>query len=265
MILIHGIIEGVVAFYLLGGVPVYAFALILGVAAALGLAWVAWDAPSKQVISRLDAGLCALAGGLVGARVAYVAVHWGYFQDHSNEIPQIYLGGLAWPGALAGSVIGLAVYAGIARQSAGRLADALLPLGLLLVVAVWLVCWLDGCAYGMAVDGWWALPAQDEWGVWQRRVPVQLLGALMAVGTYWLVDRFRPRLSVPGQTSMLAVLIYSLGMFALSWLRADPAPLVGALRLEAWASLFFAGFAGSALVFAWARRRVHVHAASPSG
>jgi len=253
---IHGIIDGVVAFYLPGGVPIYAFALMLGAAAALGLAWVAWEAPPKQTFPRLDAGLSTLAGGLVGGRAAYVALHWGYFQNHSIEIPQVYLGGLAWPGALAGTALGLALYAGIAHQGIGKLADALLPLGLVLLVAACLACWMNGCAYGLAIEGWWALPVQDEWGDWERRVPVQLLGALLALVIYWLVERLRPTLPVPGQAAILAGLLFSLVMFALSWLRADPTPILGGLRLEAWSSLAFAALTGLALLVCWLR---HTH------
>ncbi len=226
-----------VAFYLPGGVPVYAFALIMGAAASLGLAWAAYSAPRKQVISVLDAGLCALAGGLVGGRLAYVAASWGYFQSQGPKMVEIYLGGLAWPGALAGGLLGLAIYAGIAHQRTGVLANSLLPLGGTMAMAAWLACWLDGCAYGISANAWWALPARDEWGVWGRRAPVQLLGALATLAIYWLVDRLRPRLPVPGQAALLALLLFSLEMFAVSWLRADPVPLIGTLRMEAWFAL----------------------------
>jgi hypothetical protein len=88
----------------------------------------------------------------------------------------------------------------------------------------------------------------DEWGDWGRRVPVQLLGALLALGTYALVHQAGASLLVPGQAALLAVALYSAGMFALSWLRADPAPLAGPLRVEAWAALAFAAAAGIGLL-----------------
>jgi hypothetical protein len=44
------------------------------------------------------------------------------------------------------------------------------------------------------------------------------------------------------------MLLFSLMMFTLSWLRQDPAPLFGGLRLEAWAALIFAGLFGVALL-----------------
>ena len=244
-----------VAFYLPGGVPIYAFALILGAAASLGLAWVAWGASRRQLIPGLNAGLSALVGGILGGRLAYTSASWGYFHNHGLETIQIYLGGLAWPGALVGALLGLAIYAGLAQQRTGALADLLLPLGALVAVAAWLVCWLDGCAYGISASTWWALPARDEWGVWGRRVPVQLLGALLTLAIYWLVERLRPRLPIPGQAALLALLLFSLEMFAISWLRADPAPLTGMLRTEAWFALIIAGLAGCVLLATWVKVR----------
>jgi phosphatidylglycerol:prolipoprotein diacylglycerol transferase len=251
----HGIIDGVVAFYLPGGVAVYTFALILGAAASLGLAWTALEAPRRQVLPALNAGLCALAGGLAGARLAHVAAHWSYFQEHGLELVQIQQGGLAWPGALAGGLLGIAIYAGLSHQNSGALADLLIPLGTAVAVSAWMACWLDGCAYGAPASGWWGLPARDEWGEWGRRIPVQLLGALLSLGIYALVQRARAFMPVPGQAALLAVLLFSAGMFALSWLRYDPAPLAGLLRLEAWAALVFCAGAAGLWLATWLRGR----------
>ena len=243
-----------IAFYLPGGVPVYAFSLILGLGAALGLLWVAWRAPIKMLIPRLDAGLLVLLGGLLGGRAVFVAVQWFYYQSHLLEILAIHRGGFSWAGALAGGLVTLLLVAAFTRTSLGELADNLMPLLASLAVAAWLACWLDGCAYGPKTDQWWGLPAVNEWGQRYNRFPTQLLGAGLTLALIWLLDWFLSRLESrrrsprPGIFALLGLLGLSLLMFALSYLRVDYTILWYGLRLEAWAALGFAALAGIALL-----------------
>lgn len=229
-----------IAFYLPGGLPVYSFSILLGVGAGLGLLWAAWQAPPKHALLVVNAGLFSLLGGLLGGRLAYVLARWSYYQVHWQEIPQFYRGGLAWVGALVGGLLALLVYAGLVRQSAGYLLDALLPLIGLLTVGAWLACWLDGCAYGATSSALWALPARNEWGVITRRTPVQLIGALLAIVTFGMVDLFKTRFKSPGQVSLIALTVLLVEMLALSFLRADPAPTWRGLHMESWAALSLA-------------------------
>jgi prolipoprotein diacylglyceryltransferase len=222
----------VIAFYLPGGYPVYLFSLLLGAGSALGLAWAAYQTQEKAVLNVLDAGLSVLAGAAVGSRAVYVGAHWGYFQGAVPEAFQIYRGGSAWLGALLGGVIGLVIYSALSKKSLGSLADQLLPLGLTLATAIWLACWLDGLAYGFESTSWWALPAGDEWGVVRSRLPLAQFGALVCLVIFWLVERLRSFFRVPGQATLLALLLLSLEMLLISILRADPAPTWGAVRLE---------------------------------
>lgn len=210
------------------------FSVLLGLAAATGLVWVAWQAAPKQAEASVEMGLLALVGALAGARAAYVSVNLDYYKVHLAEVPQVWLGGLSAPGALAGAFLALVIGAVLSRRSLGRLADSLLPLAACLSVAAWLACWLDGCAYGFEGDGWWALPVRDEWGAVSHRVPVQLVGALSALVWFWLIDRIRHRLYWAGQAASLGLLGLSLEFMALSWLRADPGQVWHGLRLEAW-------------------------------
>jgi phosphatidylglycerol:prolipoprotein diacylglycerol transferase len=243
----------VIAFALPGGLPVYAFPLLLGIGAVLGLSWSGWRIQENEMHRLLDAGLSGLAGGIVGGRLAYVAVNWLYFRQHTSEIPQLQLGGLSWPGAVLGALLALMMFASLSRQPFIELAETLLPLAVAISVMVWLACWLDGVAYGPATTAWWALPARDEWGRLALRVPLQFLGAVLMLGLLWLVDaaipgwqrRRRPRKPVTVQPAALWAVGFSGMMLVLSLLRADPAPTWASLRLDAWAALLF--FTGSLL------------------
>lgn len=53
----------------------------------------------------LDVLLFGTIGGIVGARLYYVAFEWEYYSSHLSEIPQIWNGGLAIYGGLIGGVL----------------------------------------------------------------------------------------------------------------------------------------------------------------
>ncbi|MGN0520574.1 MAG: prolipoprotein diacylglyceryl transferase [Candidatus Fimenecus sp.] len=54
----------------------------------------------------LDILLFGTIGGILGARLYYVAFEWEYYSQHLAEIPQIWHGGLAIYGGLIGGIIG---------------------------------------------------------------------------------------------------------------------------------------------------------------
>jgi phosphatidylglycerol:prolipoprotein diacylglycerol transferase len=244
-----------IAFYLPGGVPVYAFTLILALGATLGLLWVALRAPDKEVLYTLDIGLLTLLGGLLGGRAVFVAANWVYYQSHLLEIFAVHRGGFSWTGALAGGLLALALIAAINHTSLGFLADAMLPLLAILTISGWLGCWLEGCAYGPRTDHWWGFPVMNEWGQTAQRWPTQLLGAILTLGLFWLLDwshswlEVRGRSPRPGTFAALGVLLLSLEMFALSYLRVDPSPMWNGFRLEAWAALGLAVLSALVLGF----------------
>jgi phosphatidylglycerol:prolipoprotein diacylglycerol transferase len=233
-------IVSVIAFYLPGGIPIYAYSLLIGLGVIAGLFWISQQRTYRQATIQLNAGLWALSGALIGGRMAYVAVNGSYFQRHWFEAIQVQLGGLAWPGALAGGTIALMLYARLKRQELGILSDAAMPQLGLLAISAWLGCWFGGCVYGPATSAWWGLPALDEWGIIRPRLPLQLLCAVLTVGFFWLLERYASRRSLrPGTLAGLAVLGLCLALLFSSLLRADPTPLWGALRLETWVALCF--------------------------
>ena len=175
-------------------------------------------------------------GGLVGGRLFFTILHWSHYEDQLAEIPQIYLGGLAWPGVLLAGFLVLAGYVAWRSESLGPYADTLFPLVVSLIVAAWLGCWVDGCAYGNITNSWWALPARDDGGVINSRFPLQPLGALLALSTFWIIDVNRDRFKIPGMLAALGGFILTLEYVVLSFQRVDPAPQWLGLRLDTWAA-----------------------------
>jgi phosphatidylglycerol---prolipoprotein diacylglyceryl transferase len=206
-------------------------------------------APPEHARRFVDAGLYALIGALIGGRVAFVAVNWNYFQAYPGEIFAVHLGGIAWSGALVGGFSAVLLTAIITRYPLSEYLAALLPLLAALVVASWLACWLAGCAYGPPADTWWGIPSRDEWGTLALRLPVQLIGALLAMGFFWLLDVSHRRFPTASQFSSIAFLGLALQMLVLSFLRFDPQPTWQGLRMETWAAASFAALALVSLFF----------------
>ena len=217
------------------------FSVLLAFGSILGLAWTVLETPKANQEISLEAGILALCSALIGGRGAYVAVHWAYFQHHLIEIPQFWLGGFSWPGALIGGILGTLLASLVFGIRLGILTDRLLPLLTSLAVAIWLGCWLTGCAYGPEVI--WGLPTKDEWGTWNQRLPVQLIGAILTVAVFWGIEQFRDRTSsmIPGLAASLGLAGLSLILFVTSLLRVDPYPLYKGFRLETWSAMFLLG------------------------
>ena len=220
------------------------FTICLSLGVGLGLAWSALAAPRPLALRLIHAGWFALGGGLLGARLGYVAWHWPYYQQQPWEIFQTWQGGLSGPGAWAGALLGLLFAARLTGLPLGLLADRLLPLASCLAASAWLGCWLTGSAYGLPGDSLWAaLPAPDETGRIAQRLPVQVVGLLSSLGLLALLDLrrsyFRSRLR-DGLQAGLWLAAQGLLLWGLSYLRADPTPLWQGLRLDAWGGLAIA-------------------------
>jgi phosphatidylglycerol---prolipoprotein diacylglyceryl transferase len=218
---------------------------MIGLGIALGLYWTAWQpSKAKEATASFDAALWVLAGGLVGGRLGYVAASWPYFQGDLLAIPQVWLGGLSGPGSMAGALAALGILSIAWKLPAGTLAEALLPLAMTLTISAWLGCWLAGCAYGKPARGGWGIPAIDEWGSMEMRIPVQLLGAMLTLGTFWLFERIRQpirgrktgkRGDTTIQVAAWALLALTFQITVLSFLRADPTILIKDIRLDTFA------------------------------
>jgi phosphatidylglycerol:prolipoprotein diacylglycerol transferase len=238
------------------------FSLLLGFGALTGLLLSGWRAPNKETIRYLDAGLVALFGALVGGRSFSVVVNFPYYQAHPAEIYQVWLGGLSGIGALVGGILALIIIAGWWKIPIGLLADTLLPLAGALTVTSWLGCWLDRCSYGFPYSTWWALPARDEWGILANRTPVQLLGATLTLLVIWLLERSSKSFPIQGLSAGLGFFGISTVLFALSYLRADPAPIWYGLRLDAWGAITLMIFSGFIVVVLLIRWRIRIYADS---
>jgi phosphatidylglycerol:prolipoprotein diacylglycerol transferase len=210
-----------------------AFPLVFALGSLASLLWLALSGPAAGIVARVDAGLSALAGGLIGARAGFVLVHLAYYAARPAEILQFWQGGLSAIGGAVGAVIGLGLYCLATRQAFWPLADALAIPVTIMGLASWSGCLLDGCAYGRRASlGWLTPPAPDMFGTYAARLPTQAAGALYSLAVLAFLQRLHGQRRLPGWDVCLSVALVFAGSLALAFTRGDPSPSLAGLRLD---------------------------------
>jgi prolipoprotein diacylglyceryltransferase len=212
-----------------GGVPVFAFSLLVGLGASLGMGRLLTSAAQADRGRAAGAGVALLLIALAGARVVYQF-------NHPAAPLELPLAGLSWGGALLSGWLALPLVAALAGIPAGRLADLVYPASATVLAAAWLGCWIDGCAYGPLSDAWYAVAARDDWGNPAVRYPLQLTGACLAVLSLAAADLLHKWIARPGLTAGLWLTATGLQLWWLQSLRADPVPAFNGLPLNFWAA-----------------------------
>jgi len=211
-------------FSLFGTIHINTFSLFLALGSGIGLFWSTWSETFSWERSHiiLRNGSIALLGALLGGRIGYLLSNWAYFQDNLKEMAQIWLGGINWVGALVGALIAIFIISQVDGVRFGGISDELLPLFTCIIISVWLASWLTGYAYGKEVDAWWGVPAQNEWGDFAVRWPIQLAGSFSALLIHGLAESSKEGLNIkyPGIATCIEVIGFGVTLFVLSNFRA---------------------------------------------
>ena len=173
----------------------------------------------------------AVVAGFIGARLAFVLLHWSSYDDN--------LLGIIWPlttgySAIGGAIIGAAAaffYGRWRRLSLWPALDALAPGLLVFLIAVSLADFLGGAGYGSLTSMPWGITV---FGV--RRHAVQLyevLVGVVALGAWWAATLPRPDLRGlgrplrSGRAFLWAGVVYSGGRLLVDAYRENAALVSG--------------------------------------
>jgi phosphatidylglycerol:prolipoprotein diacylglycerol transferase len=220
------------------------FPILFAAGSLAGLAWLLLGDPIRRLTGhwrdleaaaflRLDAGLVALAAGVLGARLAYVGAHWDYFASQPAEAFSFSGGGLSWVGGALGAIAAVAIFARLRHAPIWALADSLAFPAALLAAVSWGGCLLDGCAYGRPLpSGSASLFASDFFDSRLARWPTQAVGLLSCCALLLGLLALEPRGARPGLLAALTIAVLGLLGMALSLTRGDPVPLLAGVRLD---------------------------------
>ena len=236
-----------------------AYPVVFSLGCLAGLTWLAMRRAGSVEgnAAAFTAALLALALGLIGARLGFAVLHLPYFRSHPQEILWLWEGGLSWVGGALGAVAAVGVSAWVRRMEFPALADAVALPALVVALAAWAGCSLDGCVYGLRTPaGPLSPPAPDLFGVVAPRWPTSAAGMIatgLLLSGMLVLDAHRIR---PGLRTAIALGGVALIAFGLSFTRGDPAVLIGEARIDTVAAAGVLLLAGSfAAARAWAPRR----------
>lgn len=123
-----------------------------------------------------DLTILLVLSTLVGGRLVEVLFYeWSYYSQHPLHIAAFWLGGMSTHGILAGSIVGLWLFAQRTGKSFWRLTDELVIPGALFMGVGRVGNFIDGQIIGAPAEVWWAVKFPD---IEEFRHPVVLYDGL---------------------------------------------------------------------------------------
>ncbi|MGH7198906.1 MAG: prolipoprotein diacylglyceryl transferase [Candidatus Omnitrophota bacterium] len=227
----------------IGSVSIYSYGFFV----ALALLAATWAAVRRAAVSGFarkevsDLIFILFASGVIGARLLFIAQHFGDYRDDPLKIFSLREGGLVWYGGFIAAGIAGFAYAKWKRWPLLKGCDLVAPVLPLAHGIGRIGCFLNGCCYGKESGGF--------------RHPVQLYEALSLFALSALLLYLASRGKRPdGGLFALYLLLYGVLRFLIEFWRGDQV-LLGGLTVPQWMSLLLV--AGSALLF-FTLRKKHV-------
>jgi phosphatidylglycerol:prolipoprotein diacylglycerol transferase len=223
-----------------------------------------------------DALLWVLVGGIVGARLYHVlapAASTGMttvdYLTHPFDLLDTRQGGLGIPGAVAGGVLALAIYARRRKLDFTALLDATAPaVALGQAIGRW-GNYVNQELYGPPTDVPWGIFIRPEnrlpgFETYERFHPLFLYESLWNLAAcallVWCYLRWKDRLK-GGDIFLLYLIAYPVGRFLLEFIRLD---IVSRWGLNFNQSLMAVIALASALVLAWRHRPAKASGGEPT-
>ncbi len=193
--------------------------IVSGVFLAIDLRQRGYD-PSSSLEIVFAGGI----GGFIGARLYYVAEHWG------EPGQGLFSGsGLVWYGGVAGGVIGVIFIATWKRIPLGVMANAVAaPLALAYVIGR-IGCQLAGDGdYGSATSLPWGMSYPDGMVPTTEIVhPTPVYESIAMLVVFWVLWRFRGRLTAGWSLFGLYLVLAGVERLLVEFVRATPVTFAG--------------------------------------
>jgi phosphatidylglycerol:prolipoprotein diacylglycerol transferase len=213
----------------IGGLTVYSYGVFLaiGFIVATFVARYRFSEKYKNPDIILDFVLAAVVGGIVGARLFYVAGHWSEFSGSPGKIFTINMSGLVFYGGL---VFGLALALLVGRWKKVKVWTTMDLAGLCVPLALAfgrIGCFLNGCCYGRPTGLPWGVTYPVASGIVGARHPTQIYELLLDLALFALLWWKKDSFAREGTVFWIFAGGYGLIRFSMEFLREHTAANAG--------------------------------------
>ncbi len=213
----------------LGPLTIHWYGVMIALAFLAGL-WTATRRARRENISGetiADVVLWLMVGGILGARIVYVATYWKdeFAVQPFSEIFMIQHGGLVYYGGLIGATIAGIICNHWKKLPFWKTSDVLAPSIALGSVFGRIGCLLNGCCYGRACNLPWAIrfPAGHPTGGLPVH-PTEIYDALDNFILYLLLAWLFRRKKFDGQVFATYLIGYAITRTIMEYFRGDYPP-----------------------------------------
>jgi len=189
-----------------------------------------------------------IAPALFGARLLFAATHWELFSENPRRIFRRSEGGAMLYGGLLLSLAVSVPLLQILNLSFAGFWDVATITILVAMIPARIGCLMHGCCSGRATAGRFSIVAPNESGIWERRVPTQIMEMALAVALLLVSLAVQSKLRNEGVLFLTAATGYGIGRWWLESVR-ETTVRVGDLNLQRIISCTLAGSSAIGLLF----------------
>ena len=202
----------------IGLITIFSYGIMIALAVTVCAWLLSRDARIYKISSNViyDLMFCTVVGGILGARVFYIALTWDYFSQNPLEMIMLQHGGLAWQGGFLGGTLAGLWFVRHKKLALRMTLDLVAPYIALGQSIGRIGCFLNGCCYGKPV----------EWGVYfpvhaARLHPTQLYetGGLFLAFLILKLAQTKPHRA--GMIFVLYLWLGAIERFIVEFYRAD--------------------------------------------
>ncbi|MBE0448342.1 MAG: prolipoprotein diacylglyceryl transferase [Actinobacteria bacterium] len=217
----------------LGPITVYTYGLAMALAFLISVFIIRHEAKRKGFSPDFpyDLVISAMIGGIVGARLAYIAGHWQDFAGNPAQILAIKQGGLIFYGGLIGGALAVLGLTRMRKLQISKVADIVAPCLAIGSAIGRLGCFSNGCCYGKETTLPWGVSFTNEFSsarpLGVPLHPTQLYEFaynIVILGILWWA---RPRVKSDGFLFWMYITLYGLFRFIVEFFRTNPVFYLG--------------------------------------
>jgi len=156
-----------------------------------------------------------IVAGLIGARLFYLLLHWPFYRANPGQIWNRKDGGVAMYGGFVVMLPLSVPLLAVLRLPFAAFWDVTVFTMLVVVIFARFGCLLNGCCAGRPSKSWISVRLPNTAGVWDRRVPTQILEAAWSAVLLFCAIATWHSLPFPGALSLVIAAGYGAGRLAL--------------------------------------------------